>query len=248
MAEKAGAAAESGPAAKPGPGRGVTPESILRWGPVWSRRVGWALDHLWWRTTVHHAERVPATGRVLIAPNHTGVIDGPVMHGAIPRGSHFLVKEEFFTSRLGFLMRWSGQVPVDRTQGRAALTTALALLNEERVVGVFPEGTRGRGDVSQTRAGLAWLAARSGAPVVPAAVLGTRGDGDPRGHVPRPWSRLHVYFGEPVQVSEPGGVVSRTAIAEANEKLRLAMRATVDEAIAGTGVGLPADDTATRDI
>ncbi|ACQ80401.1 phospholipid/glycerol acyltransferase [Beutenbergia cavernae DSM 12333] len=229
-------------ATPPGPGRGVTPEDIRRWGPTWSRRVGWFLDHVWWSTSVLDADRVPPTGRVLLAPNHTGVVDGPVVHGAVPRESHFLVKEEFFTSRLGFLMRWAGQIPVDRTNGRAALTTALALLEEDRCVGVFPEGTRGRGDVTTARHGIAWLAVRSGAPVVPVAVLGTRRSGDSRGHVPGPRSRLYVAFGEPVQAAEPGATTGRRAIAGAMDVIRGAMLATIADATARTGVGLPADD------
>ena len=152
---------------RPSPGQAIRPEHIKRWGPTWSRRVGWFLAHVWWNTTVLGADRVPATGPVLVASNHTSAIDGPLLHGAIGRGSHIIVKEEMFSGVIGFLLRNAGQIPVDRKNGRAALTTALALLNEGRLVGVFPEGTRGRGDVSSTKAGIAWLAVRSGAMVVP---------------------------------------------------------------------------------
>lgn len=219
-----------------GPGSRITPSDIVRWGPVWSRRVGWFLAHAWWNTTVVGAEHVPAAGRVLIAPNHTGIIDGPLVHGALPRGSHFLVKEEFFTSRLGFLMRWSGQIPVDRTNGRPALDAARVLLEEDRCVGVFPEGTRGRGDVASARAGIAWLAVHTGTPVVPCAVLATRPPGTPRGYVPRPRSRLYVQFGPPVPVVAGSG---RRAIAETMEAVRSAMVALLADATARTGLELP---------
>lgn len=221
-----------------GPGRTVTSEQIRRWGPTWSRRVGWFLDHVWWSTEVVGAEHLPATGRVLVAPNHTGIVDGPVVHGALPRGSHFLVKEEFFTSRLGFLMRWAGQIPVDRSHGGPALTTACAMLEEERVVGVFPEGTRGRGDVAQARAGVAWLAVKTGAPVVPCAVLGTRPLGRPRGWVPPPRSRLHVELGPPIEVAAGGG---RREIAEVMARVQSAMVELLDRAQERTGVRLPDD-------
>ncbi|HLS49200.1 MAG TPA: 1-acyl-sn-glycerol-3-phosphate acyltransferase, partial [Actinomycetaceae bacterium] len=88
------AAASSG-----GRGANVTAQDILRWGPVWSRRVGWALDHLLWNTRVLGAERIPHHGPVIVASNHTGIIDGPLLHGAIPRSSHFIIKEEFFESK-----------------------------------------------------------------------------------------------------------------------------------------------------
>ncbi len=63
--------------------REVTASDIRRWGPVWSRRVGWFLDHVWWDTRVWGAEHVPAEGPVIVASNHIGVVDGPVLHGAI---------------------------------------------------------------------------------------------------------------------------------------------------------------------
>ena len=212
------------------------PATIRRWGPTWSRRVGWFLDHVYWNTEVVGADNVPATGRVLIAPNHTGAIDGPVVHGAIPRGSHFLVKQEFFTSRLGFLMRWAGQIPVDRSHGKPALVTAQALLEEERCIGVFPEGTRGRGDVAAARMGIAWLAVATGAPVVPCVVLGTRPPGESRGFIPRPRARLHVEFGQPIAIAQGSG---RRAIAEAMGLIQTGMVELLQDAQARTGLTLP---------
>jgi 1-acyl-sn-glycerol-3-phosphate acyltransferase len=255
----------SGPSTGPTLGQRVRPEDINRWGPVWSRRVGWGLAHLYWNTRVLGAEHVPATGPVIIASNHTGIIDGPLLHGVVPRGSHFLVKQEFFDSRIGFLMRWAGQVPTDRASGRAALVVAQRLLEEGRVVGIFPEGNRGRGDVSSARAGVAWLAVRTGAPVVPVALLGTRPSGAKVGHVPPPRARLHAVFGAPIDVSTPGadmpdaagpGTVSgtndaprrsgRAELATAIDRVRTGLAAHVHDAIALTGVSLPEDDTSDR--
>ncbi|WP_448071976.1 lysophospholipid acyltransferase family protein [Georgenia yuyongxinii] len=221
-------------------GQRVRPEDIYRWGPVWSRRVGWVLDHVWWSTEVHGADNVPTSGPVIIASNHTGIVDGPVLHGALPRGSHVLVKQEFFDSRIGFLMTWAGQIPVDRASGRAALAVAKALLDEGRVVGIFPEGTRGRGDVSEVRAGVAWLAVNTGAPVVPAACLGTRRSGDRRGYVPPPRARLHVAFGEPITISPPDGASRRERMSHAMDAIGAGLAAHVASAVALTGVALPA--------
>lgn len=211
---------------------------ILRWGPVWSRRVGWALDHLWWNTTVVGADRIPSAGPVLIAANHTGAIDGPLVHGALPRGSHFLVKQEFFDSRFGFLMRWAGQIPVDRGNGKPALEAARTLLTEGRVVGVFPEGTRGRGDVAAARAGVAWLAVHTGTPVVPCAVLGTRPAGKSAGYVPGPRSRLYVEFGEPLPVAAGGG---RREIAATISAVQTAMVDLLAGASQRSGLSLAGD-------
>ena len=53
-------------------GQDVTAADIRRWGPVWSRRVGWFLDHVWWDTRVWGADHVPAEGPVIVASNHIG--------------------------------------------------------------------------------------------------------------------------------------------------------------------------------
>ncbi|NLI19845.1 MAG: 1-acyl-sn-glycerol-3-phosphate acyltransferase [Actinomycetales bacterium] len=224
----------------PSLGQRVTAADIKRWGPVWSRRVGWFLDHVWWNTTVLGAENVPRTGPVIVASNHIGVVDGPVLHGAIPRASHIIVKQEFFDSKLGFLMDWAGQIPVDRSSGRAALVVARDLLQEGRLVGIFPEGARGTGDVQGVKAGVAWLAAQTGAPVVPAACLGTRPRGASVGHVPRPRARLWVVFGEPLVLPTdlPRG---KAGTQEAIRLVSEHMARHVEAAVARTGVALPGD-------
>lgn len=200
---------------KSSPGQAITPARIKRWGPTWSRRVGRFLARGYWNTRIIGDQNVPRTGRLLVAANHTGIIDGPLLHGVIPRESHMIIKEEMFSGFIGFLMRNAGQIPVDRTNGRAALQTALALLNEDRLVGVFPEGARGRGDVKETKAGIAWLAVRAQAPVLPVAILGTRPTGKKPGHVPRPRARLTVVFGEPFEAADPEAGIGRRAVTTA---------------------------------
>ncbi len=224
---------------RPTPGQTVRPEDIRRWGPIWSRRIGQFLARVVWNTKIIGAENIPATGRVIVAANHTGIIDGPLLHGALPRGSHFIIKEEAFSGVIGVLMRGAGQIPVDRRSGRAALTTALALLNEDRLVGLFPEGTRGRGDVSDAKAGVAWLAVRAQAPVVPVAILGTRRPGDKRGRVPGLRARLAVVIGEPFVAADPELGTGRKAVTVAVEQVRRHMAGHVEAAIERTGIRLP---------
>ena len=94
--------------------------------------------------------------------------------GIAPRGTHFLIKKEAFVGPLGPFLEGIGQLKVDRAVAdRAAITDALAVLDRGGVLGIFPEGTRGDGDFASLRAGLAYFAVRSGAPVVPVAVLGS---------------------------------------------------------------------------
>ncbi|MDO5727121.1 MAG: lysophospholipid acyltransferase family protein [Bowdeniella nasicola] len=216
----------------------MTAHQIRRGGPRWSRPIGWMMDHLWWNTTVVGTHHIPAFGAALIAANHVGIMDGPVVHGALPRGSHFMVKQEFFDSPLGFLMRWSGQIPVDRQAGSASLRHALTLLNEGRVVGIFPEGTRGRGTVQTVHPGVAWLAIRSGAPLIPTAVLGTRKRGDQRSHIPKFRAKLHVEFGPPLLI-DTEGLKGRAATQRAISEISATLSAHIAAVSKRTGIALP---------
>lgn len=209
------------------------------WGPRWSRWVGRFLARVVWNTRVFGIKNVPAAGPVLVAPNHVGILDGPILHGVLRRGSHFLVKREFFESKLGFLMWWSGQIYTDRANGRQALALGLAVLRRGGVVGVFPEGTRGQGRAESARAGIGWLHANSGAPVVPVAMLGTRRPGDKRSHIPRFRARLVVDMGEPFKVERPDGMSGREFVAHATEMIRQRLAAHVEAASARHGIELP---------
>ena len=210
--------------------------------PRWSRWLGAVLTHAVWRTEIIGAELVPGEGPVILAANHLSVIDGPVLLGAAPRGTRVMVKEEMFTGVLGVILRRADQIPVDREAGRAALAAALDVLRRGGVVGIFPEGNRGRGDASSGRAGAAWLAVTSGAPVVPVAVLGTRRTGESVGHVPGLRRRLVVAFGEPITLARAPGVTGRESVSRGAEVLLGALADHVAAVSRRTGVALPADD------
>lgn len=213
-----------------------------RVGPVWSRRVGWFLGHVVWNTEVVGAEHLPRTGPVVIAANHVSIIDGPVLHGVVPRGTHVLVKQEMFHGPIGLLLRAAGQIPVDRSSGRSALEAALGVLRRGGAVGIFPEGNRGRGDVSGVRAGVAWLAVHGDAPVVPVAILGSRRTGEPLGHVPGVRRRLVVDLGEPVRPDLPDDTPRRMAVSATAEAVAAAMARHVQAAAERHGMPLPQDD------
>ncbi|WP_317618865.1 lysophospholipid acyltransferase family protein [Cellulomonas palmilytica] len=217
------------------------PDLPSPWGPRWSRWLGWFLAHVVWDTRVVGREHVPHEGPVLLAANHTSVIDGPLLAGAAPRGTHILVKEEMFSGPVGWVLRAAGQIPVDRDGGRRALSTALGVLKRGGVVGIFPEGSRGRGDASDSRAGITWLALNGKAPVVPVAVLGTRRTGEGVNHIPRPRRRIVIAFGVPVVVEKPVGVPGKQAMALANEQLRDALALHVAATVEATGLTLPTD-------
>jgi 1-acyl-sn-glycerol-3-phosphate acyltransferase len=205
-------------------------------GPAWSRWVGRFLARVVWNATVVGTGRVP-DGPVVIAANHQTLIDGPVLIGVAPRALHIIGKEELFRGPLGTVLRLAGQIPVDRAHGRAALVSSLGVLRRGGVIGIFPEGTRGSGAVSEVRAGAAWLAVHGAAPLVPAVILGTRRTGESLGHIPGVRRRLYVEFGEPLAPAGDGAV--RERIAATSERLRLAMVDLVDGAQVRSGIRLP---------
>ncbi|MFW0771657.1 lysophospholipid acyltransferase family protein [Paenarthrobacter nitroguajacolicus] len=206
---------------------------------MWSRPIGWFLDHVFYRTIVSGKSNVPAAGPVIFAGNHISFLDGPVMFGASPRPMHILVKKEMFKGFLGSVLRGSGQIPVDRAGDRNALHTGKKLLDAGRCVGILPEGTRGSGSAESISNGVAWLALNSGATVIPVAILGTRRGDEHRDHIPKPRRKLHVSFGEPITVKRRKGEPGRVSMDRAAAEIREALADHVQDAIRATGQGLP---------
>ncbi|MFE2640267.1 lysophospholipid acyltransferase family protein [Streptomyces scopuliridis] len=175
-----------------------------------------------WKPRVLGAWRVPASGPVILAVNHAHNIDGPMLMGTAPRPVHFLIKKEAFIGPLGPFLRAVGQLKVDRTVAdRAAITDALGVLRNGGVLGIFPEGTRGEGDFASLRAGLAYFAVRSGAPIVPVAVLGST---ERRGRLIRALpplrSRVDVVFGDAFEAGDGTGRRTRKALDDATARIQ----------------------------
>lgn len=201
------------------------------------RRIGVGLMYGLWKPRVLGSWKVPATGPVIFAVNHSHNIDGPMVIGVAPRASHFLVKKEAFVGPLGPFMRAVGQVEVDRsTADRTAVTRALDILKGGGVLGIFPEGSRGEGDFAALRAGLAYFAVRGGAPIVPVAVLGSsEKSGRLIKALPPLRSRVDVVFGDPFDAGDGSGRRTRKALDEATERIQKQLAAHLDDARRLTG-------------
>lgn len=171
------------------------------------------------------AENVPAHGPVLVAGNHTGFLDGPLVFSVMPRPAVFLTKAELFRGPLGAALDALGQIPVHRGQpDREALRRGRETLRAGWPLGIFPEGTRGAGELDSVHDGIAYVLLRSGVPavpVVPVAVLGTA-EMLPKGaRWPRRTGQVSVVFGPPFTVSTPAHPRSRRAVATAAEEIRV---------------------------
>jgi 1-acyl-sn-glycerol-3-phosphate acyltransferase len=124
----------------------------------------------------------------------------------------FIGKDDYFVRKglkgrvMAAFFRGVGTIPVDRSGGSEAadaLSTALRVLKEGRLFGIYPEGTRSPdGRLYRGKTGVARLAVESGAPVYPCALSGTA-EIQPTGYrMPRKIMRPGIHFGEPLRYSE----------------------------------------------
>ncbi|MFI5890340.1 lysophospholipid acyltransferase family protein [Actinoplanes sp. NPDC051513] len=170
------------------------------------------LSRIAFRPEVHGAANVPRTGPVILAANHLSFVDSFLIPLMTPRRVSFLAKEEYF--RAGGPKQWVTRtfitgidaIPVPRGGYRAAqesLEAALRVLEDGGAFGIHPEGSRSRdGRLYRGRAGVAWLAIASGAPVVPVALLGTDRIQPVGARFPK-LGKVTVRFGEPMRFEQP---------------------------------------------
>jgi 1-acyl-sn-glycerol-3-phosphate acyltransferase len=189
---------------------------------------------------VHGASHVPRTGPCIVVSNHIGFLDGPLLIVLAPRLVHALTKKEMFTGATGRLLHAVGQIPLSRADvDVAAVKGCLRVLRDGGVVGIYPEGTRGDGELHTFRPGAAYLALVTGAPVVPLAVFGTRDPGGASDSWPAPGSRFDFAYGAPVYLDRQPWPRTRTDVGEATATVRKRLLEHLVDAKAATGRTLP---------
>lgn len=219
-----------------------SPAPVSLRGAERGRRFGRVLAPTVYKVAVRGREHVPSSGPLVVVSNHTGFLDGPMIFCLFPRPVHFLVKRSYFDSPFGPVLRGVGQIPIQQNTGdREALTSARRVLTDGGVVGIFPEGTRGRGLVEQAQQGAAFLALGTGAQVLPAACFGTRPTGRGRDSWPRPRSRLDLVLGEPFSVTDDEGGPGREKLRRATERVRVELGEHVRAAAQASLLALPED-------
>jgi 1-acyl-sn-glycerol-3-phosphate acyltransferase len=200
------------------------PEGTWLWLQGFTRWIGTWCFYVGFRLRIWHRERIPAIGPVVVVANHSSMVDGPLLYGLLGRRTTFLIKQEMFHGPLGWLLPRIGQLPVRRGEGdRAPLLIAVRLLRRGGMVVVFPEGTRGEGNVTDAHHGAAWLTRTGGATMLPVAIRGTR---RPPGRNRRFRPRVDVLVGEPFAVPPGKG---RPAVAATTSEMRDRLAALVTE-------------------
>lgn len=191
-----------------------------------ARRIYTALA----RVEVSGLERVPPSGGMILAVNHTTFLDGPLLFGLLGRPVSFLVKAEAFQPLggvAGRILRDAAQLPIRRFElDPGPLRYALRLLDGGGLLGMFPEGTRGDGRVRQVRPGVGFLAVRTGLPVLPVAVIGATGMLRELRRTP-----VRIVFGRPLAFERAPTPVNRAVWIEAAERVRVALAGLVEDAL-----------------
>lgn len=135
-------------------------------------RVFFALFYRW---QVIGRENVPEQGAVILCCNHISNLDPPLLGSAMERQVHFMAKEELFRMPIiSFLVTQFGALPVKRgASDRAAIRNTLKILEEGKMFGIFPEGTRSKtGELGPGLSGASLFALKSEAQVIPVAIIG----------------------------------------------------------------------------
>ena len=176
--------------------------------------------------SVEGTENVPMTGGLVVCANHFATLDPPMVPAFLPRpDSWSMAKSEYF--RKGW-MRWLfsayGSFPVVRhTADRVALRRAFDLLRAGEVLVIYPEGTRVEsGTLSKPEPGAGFIAQKSGCPVLPVALRGTR-ECMPKGSM---WPRrvpVHIKFGKPFVVPQKRAGGERISHEEAADAIMVAI-------------------------
>jgi 1-acyl-sn-glycerol-3-phosphate acyltransferase len=184
------------------------------------RRVFSGLVRAIYRIEVVGADCLPATGPVVVAPNHESVLDPIILGAAISRKLRFVAKAELWRSQLfAWMLDGLGAIPIERSHSDyLAAARVLQALAAGQAVVIFPQSAV-RGD-RVWKQGAAHAALLTGAPLVPVRLVGTA-RALSRGRIGFP--RLRVIIGEPIAVAcDPKDPITAT---ELTERLRVAVEA-----------------------
>ena len=169
---------------------------------------------LWGRVRIRGRDNIPATGAVLVASNHLGGGDPPLLWVTFPRPLYFMAMSGLFRIPVvGYLVRATGAFPVRRNSpDRGALQHALALLRSGESVAIYPEGERSmEADLVRPNAGVGFLALLASVPILPVGMAGTERI-LPRVPMRAKQRGIDMNIGEPFVL--PPGMRDRTEAAE----------------------------------
>jgi 1-acyl-sn-glycerol-3-phosphate acyltransferase len=227
------------------PGKASDLPESARWHPARYllyplRPLGRAVIRRRVKVRVVDGQKLPKKGGVILACNHVGIADGPLLGIFAPRPVHALTKREMFKGFMNRFLLSSGQIPLDRFNADPlAVKRCLRVLRTGNVVGVFPEGSRGAGEFDRFHTGAAYLAMVTGCPVVPVVQFGTREPGAGSHSLPARGVVVDMVFGDPISIPQTPWPRRKRDVAAHSVELREHLLAHLAHAKQLTGRTLP---------
>ncbi|MNI15081.1 1-acyl-sn-glycerol-3-phosphate acyltransferase [compost metagenome] len=175
------------------------------------------------RLRVVGRENVPTDGPVVLCANHTSLLDPPLLGTPLKRKVHFMAKAELFDIPVfGTIISKVGAFPVKRGGvSKESIRLAISMLKEGSMMGIFPEGSRSNAG-GMGKKGAVSLAFKSGASVVPVAIIGSYSMFKP----------MKIVYGKPMDLSEFAAASSED-LENATEAIMLRIRAIHQQHLAG---------------
>lgn len=133
------------------------------------------LVHIVFRPNYIGLENIPKSGRIVLAGTHTNDFDSPLLISCTKRVVHFLAKDSLTKGILGPAFKALGLIPVNRSiHDKGALKSAINTLEEDKVIGIFPEGTINRTDdlIMPFKIGAVKMAKETNSKIVPFVITG----------------------------------------------------------------------------
>lgn len=242
--DAAPAAAPAGTPAGPRPGDDARtwlgpPSRLTRISYAIVRGLILAVAKLFGRIRIEGAEKLPAEGAFVLAPVHRSNIDFALTSVLIRRPMRYMGKDSIWKSKpLGRFVSMLGAFPVHRgTADRESLRACTEIIDGGSPLVMFPEGTRRSGPVvEELFDGTAYVASRSGVPIIPVGIGGSERM-MPKGAKFLKPSKLVLVVGDPIPAPERGesGRVPRHAVREMTEHLHAELQRLFDDAQAKAG-------------
>lgn len=176
-----------------------------------------------YRPDAEGLQHIPDSGPAILASNHVSFLDSVFLPAMIDRPIYFLGKTDYFRGWRRHFFEHVGVMPVDRQggdAGEASLRKGLEILDAGHLLGIYPEGTRSPdGRLYRGKTGPVRLALRSGAPLLPVAMLGTF-EVLPAGRIVPRISRVGIRVGQPLDLSRHrAGADDHVALRSATDEL-----------------------------
>jgi 1-acyl-sn-glycerol-3-phosphate acyltransferase len=173
-----------------------------------------------WKIEGH--EHVPTEGSAVICSNHISLWDPLLVGSAVKRDVRFMAKEELFhIPVISFFLKRILAFPVKRGQSDIrAIKTAIQVLRNQEILGIFPEGTRQKaGEPEEAQQGAAMIALKAKAPIIPVAVIGPY----------RIFQPIRVVFGSPIETAPYAtGKVDKKVIGQVTQVMMKEIQLLID--------------------